>query len=123
MTKSRKQVLTDAYTKLHAEVSAVLYDEDPEGMGVTTGSPDDEYSGEATKLILHLQKRGDHENVAAAVREMYIRQVEERLHDGGPSVRSYRPAQDPDWTCYPAEGKCGPPSGSTVPEGDQLAGP
>jgi hypothetical protein len=34
----------------------------------------------------------------------------------------YHPVEDPDWTCYPATGRCEHPGGSFVPEGPQEAG-
>ena len=71
MTKARKEHLSSAYSTLHAELSDVLYNEDPDGMGVAAGAPDDEYSPEVSKLIPRLQGARDREAVAGVVRQMF----------------------------------------------------
>ena len=71
MTKSREEHLSSAYSTLHTELSGVLYNEDPDGMDVTAGAPDDEYSAEVSKLIPRLQGVRDREAVAGVVRQMF----------------------------------------------------
>ena len=60
-----------AYSALHKELSGILYNEDPDGMGATGGAPDDESSPEVSKLIPRLQGRHDQEAVGAVVRRMF----------------------------------------------------
>ncbi len=71
MTKPRKERLSSAYSTLHEELLNILYDEDPEGMGVTAGTPDDEYSPEVSKLIPRLQRTAGRDAVAGVVLEMF----------------------------------------------------
>jgi hypothetical protein len=71
-----KRRMSKAYLLLHREVSAALYEEDPEGFGSTIGSPEDEYETEAARLIASIsQLEGD---VAAAVASNFS-QAPERL--------------------------------------------
>jgi len=51
-----KRRMSKAYLALHREVSAALYEEDPEGFGATIGSPADEYDTEAARVIAALSK-------------------------------------------------------------------
>lgn len=71
MTKSREEHLSSAYSLLHAELSDIFYNEDPDGMGVTAGAPDDEYSPEVSRLIPRLQGVRDRKAVAGVVRQMF----------------------------------------------------
>ncbi len=69
--RSREERLSAAYTTLHAKLSEILYNEDPDGMGVTVGAPDDEYSREASNLIRWLQDVRERDAAATVVQEMF----------------------------------------------------
>ena len=57
---ARQKLLSQAYEKLHASLSAILYEEDPLGAGSSVGSPSDEYDHEAARLAASLrQTNGD----------------------------------------------------------------
>lgn len=71
MTKPRKKRLSSAYSTLYEKLLNILYDEDPEGMGVAAGAPDDEYSPEVSKLIPRLQRTAGRDAVAGVVLEMF----------------------------------------------------
>jgi hypothetical protein len=64
-----KRRMTKANLALHGEVSAVLYEDDPEGFGATIGAPLDEYDTIAARLIAAIRDLdGD---VPAAANSMY----------------------------------------------------
>ena len=71
MAESREERLSKAYTKLHAQLCEIFYNEDPDGMGVSAGAPDDEYSPEVSNLIPRLRDLSDREAVARVVREIF----------------------------------------------------
>jgi hypothetical protein len=66
--RPRQKALSLAYEQFRAELSAILYHEDPVSIGDAIGAPQDEYDAEAARL-------------AAAIRSMRTRtEVAEQLH-------------------------------------------
>ena len=79
LTQSREDRVSNAYTSLHARLCEVLYDEDPDGVGASALSPDDEYSPYVTRLIVQLKDLRDRDEVASAVRAMFGTETTESL--------------------------------------------
>lgn len=62
---------SQAWVELRDDLSRVLYEYDPEGMGSSVGAPDDEYDDGAVALIRLLQGRPASASVDPAVRDLW----------------------------------------------------
>jgi hypothetical protein len=63
------EALKSAYKELSEELSAILYDEDPAGMGSTVGAPRDEYDGLAARIAVALRGVRSREKVTSYLEE------------------------------------------------------
>jgi hypothetical protein len=77
MRRSRDKRFSKAYRELHDTLSTVLWEEDPDGLGITIGSPNDEYDDYSTKLIVELSKNS--EDVSAVLSEWFGERLTEPL--------------------------------------------
>lgn len=81
--RNRRNKLTRAYEALRQELQAILYEEDPEGMGSSVGAPPDEYAEEAAALIPMLQGSASEGEIAAVLHKKFgsaQRALVERVH-------------------------------------------
>ena len=67
----RKKELEGAYQQLHKEFTAILYEEDPANLGFKIGAPTDEYSEEASRLIVALKGSRTREDIGQILRQMF----------------------------------------------------
>jgi hypothetical protein len=67
----REGKLSDAYSRLHKELTSVLYNVDPGGMGRTVGAPEDEYSGIATTLCNSLRGTASSDDVRGVLERIF----------------------------------------------------
>lgn len=58
------------FSAIHAQISRVLYDYDPDGMGSTVHAPLDEYDDVATSLLRALSSAGDSADLGTVVLEV-----------------------------------------------------
>ena len=68
---NRKKELEGAYQQLHKELMAILYEEDPANLGFKIGAPTDEYSEEASRLIVALKSSRNREDIGQIIRQMF----------------------------------------------------
>lgn len=71
MTQSKKKRATAAYQELQSELSRVLYEEDPAGIGKTIGSPLDEYDGEAGRLAAALRPDASRHEIESVLEQLF----------------------------------------------------
>ena len=67
----REGKLSDAYRRLHTELTTVLYNVDPEGMGRIVGAPEDEYSSVATTLCNSLRSAASSDEVRGVLETIF----------------------------------------------------
>ena len=70
MTKSKRE-LVQAYRALCNELSGILYEEDPAGIGKSIGTPDDEYDSEAADLASALKDATSREQIERVVLQTF----------------------------------------------------
>lgn len=69
LAKNRRHAMTQAYQQFCAELSAVLYEEDPGGFGRSVGAPLDEYASSAARLAVALKDAADGHDIAMRLHE------------------------------------------------------
>jgi hypothetical protein len=69
--KADNQALASAYKEFCAELSATLYDEDPAGMGSTSGAPRNEYDGVAQKIAASLRDIRSREEITPCLEKFF----------------------------------------------------
>lgn len=69
--EERKAALQQAYQSMRVQLMEILYEEDPAGFGSSVSAPRDEYSEEATRLIVALRGAETEEDVRERLSEMF----------------------------------------------------
>lgn len=69
--EDRKARLRQAYASMRTQLMEVLYEEDPKGFGSSISAPRDEYSEEATLLIVALRGAESETDVADRLNAMF----------------------------------------------------
>lgn len=64
-------ISTKPYLAIVRVISALLYAYDPDGMGISVGSPEDEYDGPAARLIVEFTKVEGREAVIQRFRSLH----------------------------------------------------
>lgn len=49
----------------------VLYEEDPQGFGISIGAPADEYSAQASELLVELSRMGRDDEIESLIRREF----------------------------------------------------